>query len=1798
MLMLLSFLTTSVAGYTIGNGGSAWDGNVSLTNTTIARSTGNVELRWIVNDYISRWRMDAGSGTLIRDENVASGNDCTLYDITWNPDGGIDFDSNGDYASCGGNNLANMKAFTYVADIKPSISDATPRYIMGIQGTGSNWYKSLYIQDTWSIRQNIKGSASNTRRYSADNALTQGVRKNVISTWSGGTSGAGISMYVNNVETPYSSTVNGDSVADDSGSTFVLGNRLDLTRPYRGTMYEAIVFDRVLSADERNKVYNKIKYSTGSITTWHDAGTGNEIYKIGVSAITPANTDYTVWYRQNGTGGFIQVGGVYTGNNTIALGSRYRNTDVRIALNGNQKATPELISITFYTQAESGESNPPSITSWGNSKTNNDALSLSINVGEMVNFNAAADQSIATWKWYKNDINQNNNYDNLSTSWDTAGIKTIKVNATNENGTSNTITWMVFIDEPGGYIIGNGGSAWDGNVLLTNTTIARSTGNVELHLIVNDYISRWRMDAGSGTLIRDENVASGNDCTLYDITWNPDGGIDFDSNGDYASCGGNNLANMKAFTYVADIKPSISDATPRYIMGIQETGSNWYKSLYIQDTWSIRQNIKGSASNTRRYSANNALAQGVRKNIISTWSGGTSGTGISVYVNNVETPYSSTANGDSVADDAGSTFVLGNRLDLTRPYRGTMYEAIVFDRVLSADERSKVYNKIKYSTGSITAWHDAGTGNEIYKIGVSAITPANTDYTVWYRQNGTGGFIQVGGVYTGNNTIALGSRYRNTDVRIALNGNQKATPELISITFYTQAESGESNPPSITSWGNSKTNNDALSLSINVGEMVNFNAAADQSIATWKWYKNDINQNNNYDNLSTSWDTAGIKTIKVNATNENGTSNTITWNIIVKNTPVILPKLSKTAPYSDIPVQGIANWGGKDREFIQAGHNDRIRQNGTIYQIRFAVADASRLTQFNFTIWRKNGNNYDRIATTDNLISNISNGINVINLSHPIEGVQEGDFYGYRIKASADALYVDTGVTNHLTYYVNGSVPSIINYNWIANAFSQYVFVIEPYMDNPSMVFIGDSIIAGHGKDEHYSFIETKDVTNIPGTIENQWARKVNRTYQNMGINGQRTSQLNYRFNSDAVNLSPEFVLIEGGVNDVSSGVGNTTILANWESMIQKAYNNDVTPVIMLILPWTDGSDAKLSKITYINEQLMGMAVKYSPSVVVDARCYIGVERPSGPTGNCWDINASYTVDGLHYNSIGTEKIAQAIKDSFKFVHGKQGLYNLIQPDGTIIYSTGLSNAVNTSWRMASTAGTANISYNIPSPGEVANITINSGTVDWFNIGNLYSNPICDLYSNSARVERSEAVYGHVNFTTDISSGTYYVQCTSSPNIGSPKIISWSNNKTNNDGLTVTINTSETVNFNVTADQNIDAWKWFKDGIDQNNNIYNYSTSWDIEGTKTISVNATNKNGTSNTITWTVFVNEPDKYTIGSGGSAWNGNVSLTNTTVVRSTENVELHWVVNDYISRWRMDAGSGTLIRDENVASGNDCTLYDITWNPDGGIDFDSNGDYASCGGNNLANMKAFTYVADLRPSTSDATPRYIMGIQGTGSNWYKSLYIQDIWSIRQNIKGSASNTRRYSADNALTQGVRKNVISTWSGGTSGAGISMYVNNVETPYSSTVNGDSVADDSGSTFVLGNRLDLTRPYRGTMYEAVVFDRVLSVDERSKVYNKIKYSTGSITAWHDAGTGNEIYKIGVSAITPANTNYTVWYRQNGTGGFVQVGGVYTGSSTIALGPRYRNTDVRIALNGNQKATPELISIMFYTQRVS
>ncbi|MCG7848806.1 MAG: hypothetical protein MIO93_06455 [ANME-2 cluster archaeon] len=157
--------------------------------------------------------------------------------------------------------------------------------------------------------------------------------------------------------------------------------------------------------------------------------------------------------------------------------------------------------------------------------------------------------------------------------------------------------------------------------------------------------------------------------------------------------------------------------------------------------------------------------------------------------------------------------------------------------------------------------------SEPINFNVSADQPITT--WTWYK-DGTYQDIEFDNFSTSWNTPGI----KNVSVN-ATNDNGTSETIIWDITI---------NPlPEIVDWSNTKTDNDTKILTIFIDQQITFNASADQLITTWNWYKEGIKQINNSDNFTTSWPIVGIRTIEVNATNENGTSNTVNWEITVKS---------------------------------------------------------------------------------------------------------------------------------------------------------------------------------------------------------------------------------------------------------------------------------------------------------------------------------------------------------------------------------------------------------------------------------------------------------------------------------------------------------------------------------------------------------------------------------------------------------------------------------------------------------------------------------------------------------------------------------------------------------------------------------------------------------------------------------------------------------------------------------------------------------------------------------------------------
>jgi len=128
-------------------------------------------------------------------------------------------------------------------------------------------------------------------------------------------------------------------------------------------------------------------------------------------------------------------------------------------------------------------------------------------------------------------------------------------------------------------------------------------------------------------------------------------------------------------------------------------------------------------------------------------------------------------------------------------------------------------------------------------------------------------------------------------------------------------------------------------------------------------------------------------------------------------------------------------------------------------------------------------------------------------------------------------------------------------------------------------------------------------------------------------------------------------------------------------------------------------------------------------------------------------------------------------------------------------------------------------------------------TPEW--VGNDYNDSSC-WFCHGGGVPLDA---GMTAFTHNVSIGQPY-----------PRIYDWTNSKTNDTSLDITVNESEDVTFRVWASQTINYWNWTKDGDDQGVNYDNITLNWPSEGSYYVSVNGTNTNGTSDTKNWSVTV--------------------------------------------------------------------------------------------------------------------------------------------------------------------------------------------------------------------------------------------------------------------------------------------------------------------------------------------------------
>ena len=365
----------------------------------------------------------------------------------------------------------------------------------------------------------------------------------------------------------------------------------------------------------------------------------------------------------------------------------------------------------------------------------------------------------------------------------------------------------------------------------------------------------------------------------------------------------------------------------------------------------------------------------------------------------------------------------------------------------------------------------------------------------------------------------------------------------------------------------------------------------------------------------------------------------------------LVPVSGYTALTDSVPGGGGFGSAANDvRHIFNYEHDSRVRQSGTVAGVTIEtgsnIVDVD-LSEITVQVWTSNGSAYDLVGESNNILSDMqsagNSALTTFSLSTPITGVSEGDFSALKIVSTGTAsntVRQVIGTNTNASYIVDTAVPSTTAYDWEAQTGNANYVRMQLLMTAPSIVFIGDSLTAGHN--DHYSFVETTDTTSVSTSYPYKVGQSLGVPIQNVAIGGSVNNAADgeARFTEDVISLKPKVVVIGYGSSDVEDSVSISAYSADMQLMITEAKNAGITPVISKILPRDYDTltvvDTKDTQRIAFNAELDSLA---------SSNNIIAIDNDSMGDGNSpLAMNASYLGgDGLHLNDSGYTAYASLI---------------------------------------------------------------------------------------------------------------------------------------------------------------------------------------------------------------------------------------------------------------------------------------------------------------------------------------------------------------------------------------------------------------------------------------------------------------------------------------------------------------------------------------------------------------------------
>lgn len=158
-------------------------------------------------------------------------------------------------------------------------------------------------------------------------------------------------------------------------------------------------------------------------------------------------------------------------------------------------------------------------------------------------------------------------------------------------------------------------------------------------------------------------------------------------------------------------------------------------------------------------------------------------------------------------------------------------------------------------------------------------------------------------------------------------------------------------------------------------------------------------------------------------------------------------------------------------------------------------------------------------------------------------------------------------------------------------------------------------------------------------TAQGKWVELLGRTdVMNNALPGQPTYQFLQMIQSHVIDLHPRVCFIKGGINDITLGVAQEKIQANFKTMLVMLMQNGITPVVTLTV-YEQNDPSSKKEVDALNAFLLSFCTQYNITCI-DLNQYI-----SDATG----LRAEYAVDKKHLNEkaykIWAREITRVLKE-------------------------------------------------------------------------------------------------------------------------------------------------------------------------------------------------------------------------------------------------------------------------------------------------------------------------------------------------------------------------------------------------------------------------------------------------------------------------------------------------------------------------------------------------------------------------